>query len=85
MAAVYSREIANKVLTLSASGWTYRNTFVLYDYETETLWYHLEGQNGLVGISGFYADRHLAELPSTFTRWNRWKGDNPETKILQYP
>lgn len=80
---MYSREIDGKILTLSASGWTYRNTFVLYDYETETMWYHLEGQDGLVGISGFYADRHLPELESTFTRWDDWTSLHPETAILK--
>jgi len=82
---VYSREIDGKVLTLSASGWTYRNTFVLFDYETESLWYHLGGTDGLTCINGVYADRHLEEFPSTFTRWNEWKGMHPETGILSYP
>ena len=62
---MYSREIDGKILTLSASGWTYRNTFVLWDYETESLWYHLEGDSGLTCISGFYADRKLPEFQST--------------------
>jgi hypothetical protein len=35
---VYSREIDGKTLTLSASGWTYDRLFVLYDYETESIW-----------------------------------------------
>ena len=61
LTAVYSREIQGEVLTLSASGWTYNNTFVLYDYETESLWYHMPGESGLTCISGFYADNHLFE------------------------
>ena len=59
---MYSREIDGEILTLSASGWTYNNTFVLFDYETESLWYHLEGTDGLTSISGVYADRFLPEL-----------------------
>lgn len=82
---MYSREIDGRVLTLSASGWTFRNTFVLFDYETESLWYHLEGRDGLTCISGFYADRHLKEFPSTFTRWNEWKTMYPDTGVLDYP
>ncbi len=85
LAAVYSREIDGKVLTLSASGWTYRWTFVLFDYETESLWYHLEGEDGLTSISGFYADRKLPELESTFTRWDAWKRQNRDTQLLKYP
>ena len=82
---MYSREINGKILTLSASGWTYRSTFVLYDYETESMWYHLEGDNGITGITGVYADQRLSEFESTFTRWNRWKQDHPDSKILKYP
>ena len=82
---MYSREIDGKVLTLSASGWTYRSTFVLFDYETESLWYHLAGDTGLTCISGFYADRKLPEFESTHTRWRDWKAAHPETLFLKYP
>jgi hypothetical protein len=79
---VYSREIDGQILTLSASGWTYDYTFVLYDYETESIWYHLKGQDGLTCISGHYADRKLEEFETTRTRWNTWKKQNPNTKSL---
>jgi len=82
---VYSREIDGQVLTLSASGWTYRNTFVLYDYETESLWYHLEGEDGLTCISGEFADTKLPEFQSTVTRWKTWKNMHPDSKFLKYP
>ena len=82
---MYSREIEGKFLTLSASGWTYRNTFVLFDWETESLWYHLEGTDELTCISGVYADLVLPELGASVTRWNRWKADHPETGFLLYP
>jgi hypothetical protein len=82
---VYSREIDGEILTLSASGWTYRNTFVLYDYETESMWYHLSGTDGLTCISGTYADRKLEEFQSTLTRWNNWIQENPDSKFLDYP
>lgn len=82
---MYSREIDGNVLTLSASGWTYRSTFVLYDYETESMWYHLPGEDGLTGISGFYADRKLSEFESTVTRWSTWWNNHPTSKFLRYP
>ena len=82
---MYSREIDGTVLTLSASGWTYRNTFVLYDYETESMWYRLPGDNGLTGISGVYKDRKLEELESTHLRWNEWIDDHPNSGYLDYP
>ena len=59
---MYSRELDGKELTLRASGWTYKNTFVLYDRQTESLWYHLEGTDGLTCINGFYQDRTLGRI-----------------------
>ena len=82
---MYSREIDGKILTLSASGWTYRNTFVLFDYETESMWYHLRGDDALTGINGAYVDRRLPELASIFTRWDSWKAKFPDSKLLKYP
>ncbi len=82
---MYSREIDDEILTLSASGWTYQNTFVLYDFETESIWYHLAGTDGLTCISGTYADRKLEEFTSTLTRWNDWRNTNPQSKFLDYP
>jgi hypothetical protein len=80
---VYSREIDGQVLTLSASGWTYKSTFVLYDYETESLWYHLSGESGLTCISGEFADRKLVEYNSVQTRWSDWVSTNPGSQILK--
>ncbi len=82
---MYSREIEGRILTISASGWTYDWTFVLYDYETESLWYHMPGDNGLTCISGTYANRKLEEFTSTQIRWSEWFAENPRTKILKNP
>ncbi len=79
---MYSREIDGRVLTLAASGWTYQNTFVLYDKETRSLWYHLEGRDELTCINGFYADRKLPEFTSVRIRWNKWVAENPTSKYL---
>ena len=80
---MYSRVVDDQVLTLSSSGWTYRSTFVLFDYETESLWYHLPGTSGLTAISGFYADRRLQEFESVHARWDRWLAQHPGTAILK--
>ena len=69
-------------MTLSATGWTYKQTFVLYDYETESLWYHLPGTSGLTGIAGLYADRKLREFPSTHIRWGDWVAQHPNSGFL---
>jgi Protein of unknown function (DUF3179) len=81
LAAVYSREIDGKVLTLAPSGWTYNRTFVLYDRETNSLWYPFE--KGLVGIQGKYFNRRLPEVPSSDTSWKDWQEKHPNAKILK--
>ena len=82
---MYSRELSGQWLTLSASGWVYDNTFVLYDYETESIWYHLEGTDGLTCIGGVYADKFLPEHPSQQIRWKTWRTQKPDSKFLIYP
>ena len=82
---MYSREIDGRILTLSASGWVYKNTFVLFDYETESMWYHLEGEDGMTCISGHFADRKLPEFESVKIRWNEWKALHPDSKFMKYP
>ncbi len=81
---MYSREIDRQVLTLAPSGWTYDNTFVLYDKETESLWYHLSGEDGLTCIGGRYKDGKLKELSSVTTRWSTWQAQKPHTKFLKF-
>ncbi len=81
LAAVYSRRIDERTLTLAPSGWTYKSTFVLYDKETETLWYPYA--KGLMGIQGHYFKRWLPVIESVDARWEQWKAQHPESKILR--
>ncbi|MFN2358668.1 MAG: DUF3179 domain-containing (seleno)protein [Desulfotignum sp.] len=80
MAAVYSRRIDGRTLTLAPSGWTYDNTFVLYDRETGTLWYPY--RKGLMGIQGEYFKRWLPKMKSDDVRWSKWKKKYPDSSIL---
>ena len=82
---MYSRQIDDQILSLVSSGWTYKNTFVLYDRETESLWYHLGRTRGLTCISGSFADRKLEEFTSFFIRWALWKQMQPDSKFMKYP
>ena len=78
---MYSRQIDDQTLTILPSGWTYDNTFVLYDKETETLWYPY--RKGLKGIQGKYFNRLLSKMSSEDTTWEKWLKHNPESKILR--
>jgi hypothetical protein len=83
---VYSRSLDGEVLTLSASGWTYDegayNLFVLRDYETGSLWYHIGGTHELTCIAGDYEGQTLPELESFYGPWNEWKASQPQTLFL---
>ena len=81
LAAVYSRRINGITLTLAPTGWTYKNSFVLYDKESGTLWY--PDRKGLKGIQGKYFGRFLPKLPSYDTRWGDWINSYHNTKILK--
>jgi hypothetical protein len=82
LTAVSSRQIDDRILTLSASGWTYFTTFVLYDYETESLWFPLTGAGELTCVSGTYADRVLGERNSVRTEWYLWKQMHPGSLFM---
>lgn len=78
---MYSRRIDEKTLTIAPSGWTYDNTFVLYDRETNTLWYPYD--KGLMGIQGVYFKRWLPEIDSEDTKWKKWQKKHPGSRILR--
>jgi hypothetical protein len=81
---VYSRELEGEALTLAASGWTYFSTFVLYDKESESIWFSDVGHNGrlLRCVSGFHQDKVLEILPHLRMLWRSWKVSYPDTKIM---
>jgi hypothetical protein len=82
---VSSREIDDRVLTLSASGWTYFNRFVLYDYETESLWFCLGDDScELTCVGGEFADRKLEKLTWVITTWQEWKSVHPDSRYMAY-
>jgi len=78
---VYSRELDGQTLTIAPSGWTYNNTFVLYDKESGTLWY--PDRKGLKGIQGKYFGRALQKVSSEDIQWGKWQKKYPESKILK--
>jgi hypothetical protein len=78
---VYSRQIDGQTLTIVPSGWTYKNTFVLYDRETGSLWYPYS--KGLMSIQGRYFKRWLPKIPSKDTKWSKWMKKYPDSKLLK--
>ena len=77
---MYSRTLDGRELTLAPSGWTYKNTFVLYDRETMSMWYPY--RDGLHGITGEHFNKVLPLIESDDTRWDIWAEQHPSSKIL---
>lgn len=75
---MYDREIRGRTLTFGVSGKLYRNSLVMYDHETESLWSHLLG----AAVEGPLAGARLEMIPSAFTQWGTWRKRHPETLIL---
>ncbi len=80
--AIYERIVDGESLTLAFSGWGYEDSIVLYDLETESLWYSFEADSHLTCISGSYADRKLSQLPSVYTSWGDWTDRYSESLFL---
>jgi len=81
-AAAYVRTTDGRTLTLSASGWLYEDQTVLYDRDTESLWYGLDGEPGLTCINGEFLDNILAAVPVTRTSWGSWLAMHPQTRVM---
>ena len=85
---MYSRELDGQVLTLGASGWTYLETFVLYDQETNSMWWGGAGPVGsgrLVCVAGEHQDQVLP-VYDNYRRdyWRNWYATWPETLFMKH-
>lgn len=77
---MYARTVNGKVLTLGVSGKLVRNSLLMYDHETSSLWSHLTGS----AIQGPLSGSQLTVLPATETRWGAWKAAYPATRVLPH-
>jgi hypothetical protein len=67
-----------KDLTFMVSGMLWRDSLIMLDRETETLWSHVTGE----AIRGPLAGKKLEALPVVQTTWERWLKAHPETQVL---
>jgi len=83
---VYDRILDGQTLTLAATGWTWMNTFVLWDHETESLWFGGSGALGwdrLVCIGGPLQGKRLERMIHRRTIWRSWYAEHPGSKIMR--
>ena len=66
-------------MTFGVSGKLVRNSLVMFDRQTGSLWSHLTGES----ISGPLNGKHLQQLGSAQTTWGLWLKKHPTTVLLQ--
>lgn len=77
---MYARTVNGRELTFGVSGKLVRNSLLMYDHETGSLWSHLTGS----AIQGPLSGSQLTVLPATETRWGAWKAAYPTTRVLPH-
>ena len=82
LSVVYGREIEGELTTFGTTGYTYKNTFLLYDRATESMWYPLKkGEfNALSGKHKGKALQYMGE-PEIMSLGD-WRKLHPHTVIL---
>ncbi len=75
---MYARDVNGRSLTFGVSGKLIRNSLVMFDRETGTLWSHLTGD----ALEGPLAGQHLQQVLSEQTAWGRWRAGHPNTLML---
>jgi hypothetical protein len=81
LAVVYNREINGEEYTFGVSGKLLKNTLVMFDYETESLWPIVYGE----AIDGELTGRKLNNIPgSQIMSWGAWKTLHPDTLVLSH-
>jgi len=81
---VYARPSSKKdgkPLTFGVSGRLWRDTLIMFDKETRSLWSQLKGESVWGDMSG----ASLEEVPSVRTSWSEWKTLHPATLALAKP
>ena len=79
---VHARTIDGRALTFGHSGWLWRNAFLLYDRETNSLWHNATG----VAMSGPMRGKRLPRFDATaIMTWAAWRAEHPDTLVLAKP
>jgi hypothetical protein len=76
---VYVRDVDDTTLTLVVSGKLWRNSLIMQDNQTGTLWSHITGE----ALDGTMKGRYLETIPSVQTTWADWFAEHPDTRLLK--
>jgi len=75
---VYGRTLDGQVLNFGHEGVLYRNSFVMYDKETNSKWLHVTGE----ALKGELKGKKLGFIPSEIMPYKTWKKRHPDTVVL---
>lgn len=82
---MYGRALDGKPVTFGTSGYTLRNTFVLYDRATRSLWYPTD-RHTLAAVAGPLKGTKIAFLDRPRPiRLGDWLAGHPHSKIMLPP
>jgi hypothetical protein len=76
---VFSRQVDGKTLTFGVSGMLWRNSLIMFDRETQSLWSHITGECLDGKLKGKRLQR-LAAVPKV--TWREWKRQHPHSQVL---
>ncbi len=76
---VHVRQIEDKTLTFIVSGKLWRNSLIMQDKETGSLWSHVTGEC----LEGEYEGTQLEMIPVVQTTWQQWSAEHPGTRVLK--
>lgn len=75
---MYGREVDGEVLEFGHAGLLYRDSFVMYDRRTQSLWLHVTGE----ALKGPLRGKRLEFLPSEVVPWSDWRTRHPDGGVL---
>lgn len=76
---MHVRQVGERTLTFIVSGKLWRNSLIMQDKETGSLWSHITGEC----LDGELKGAQLEMIPVVQTSWAEWSADHPNTRVLK--
>ncbi len=76
---MHARKSGNTTYTFLVSGKLWRNSLIMQDKETGSLWSHVTGE----ALHGEAKGARLEIFPSVQTTWKSWVAEHPDTLVLE--
>ena len=77
---MYARKVGEQTLNFGVSGLLVRNSLVMYDHQTGSLWSHLTGQ----ALAGPMKGEQLQLIASAQASWGTWRRAHRNTLLMTF-